>query len=145
MLFTWRFICKYTVHYGGVEKCQKMQPMRICLLSGRQFEETFEKVKCGEKSNKCNLCDFASSRSCHLRTHLKNTLEKIQTNVPSVTRHPSRQKNWPYIWIDTEEESQINATIANMPSLRQAFRWDIWKRTASGEKQKMQPMQIWRI
>ena len=23
----------------------KMQPMRICLLSGRQFEETFEKVQ----------------------------------------------------------------------------------------------------
>ena len=25
----------------------------------------------GEKSNKCNLCDFASTRTDHLRTHMK--------------------------------------------------------------------------
>ena len=31
----------------------------------------------GEKSNKCNQCDYASSRAVHLRIHLKtNTGEK---------------------------------------------------------------------
>ena len=35
--------------------------MRICILSGRQFE----------KLNKCNQCDYASSRVGHLRRHLK--------------------------------------------------------------------------
>ena len=57
-----------------------------------------------EKLNKCNLREFASSRSCHLRTHFKNTPEKSQTHVMSVTFHPARQKIWPDIWIDTVVE-----------------------------------------
>ena len=44
-----------------------------------------------EKQNKCNLCDFASSRAEHLRTHMKNTLEKSKTNATSVTMHLLRQ------------------------------------------------------
>ena len=32
---------------------------------------THLKTHSGEKSNKCDQCDFASSRACHLRTHLK--------------------------------------------------------------------------
>ena len=93
---------------------EKSQKMRICLLSGRKFEETFKCTmncigeKCNqckyEKLNKCNLREFASSRSCHLRTHFKNTPEKSQTHVMSVTFHPARQKIWPDIWIDTVVE-----------------------------------------
>ena len=48
-------------------------------------------------------------------------MEKIQKSLTSVTLHPSRQTI-----MATKKESQINATIANMPSLRQAI-WDyIW-------------------
>ena len=39
--------------------------MRLCISSGRQFEETFE------KAYKCNQCDFASVQAGNLRTHLK--------------------------------------------------------------------------
>ena len=80
-----------------VEKSQKMQPMRICILSGRQFEETFEKVQwgkvellqlvwlcilsvmpfedtfekhTGEKPNKCNKCDLAYLQANNLARHL---------------------------------------------------------------------------
>ena len=35
---------------------------------------------CGEKSNKCNQCDYASSHAGDFRRHLKTTAEKIQTN-----------------------------------------------------------------
>ena len=28
-------------------------------------------MHCGEKPNKCNQCDFASSQAGHLRAHLK--------------------------------------------------------------------------
>ena len=85
-----------------------MQPMQLCILSGRRFEITFEnaqwrKVKemqvillltipllgqliaasradvlrthltthSGEKSEKCNQCDYASFQAGDLRIHLK--------------------------------------------------------------------------
>ena len=32
---------------------------------------SYLKMHSGEKSNKCNQCDFASSHTGHLRTHLK--------------------------------------------------------------------------
>ena len=36
-----------------------------------------------EKSNKCNLCDYASSRESALKAHL----EKSQTNATNATMH----------------------------------------------------------
>ena len=45
----------------------------------------------GEKQNKCNQCDFASSQAGNLRTHLKHTVEKSQTNATNATFHPFRQ------------------------------------------------------
>ena len=77
-----------------------MQPMCLCIFSGRQFENSFEKAQCrkvkqmqpmqcnyasfhashfrkhlkthgGEKTIKCNLCDFASYDAVCLRRHLK--------------------------------------------------------------------------
>ena len=44
--------------------------MQLCILSGRPFEETFEKSQC-RKVKQCNQCDYGSSRSCDLKTHLK--------------------------------------------------------------------------
>ena len=69
-----------------------MQPMRLCILSGRQFEDTFQnaqwrKVKQVQpmwlcifsgrqfedafKNAQCYQCDFASVQAGDLRTHLK--------------------------------------------------------------------------
>ena len=71
-----------------------MQSMRLCICSGRQFEETVEKKRTnaticnfasihagdlrkhlktpsGEKSFKCNQCDFPSVQAGDLRKHLK--------------------------------------------------------------------------
>ena len=75
----------------------KMQPMRLCLLSSRQFEATFENVQCRKigqmqlvwlcilpvmpfentfekthwrKAKKCNLCDLASFHANNLTRHL---------------------------------------------------------------------------
>ena len=51
---------------------------------------THMKTHTGEKSNKCSLCDYASSRAGDLRTHIKNTLEKSPTNATCVTMHHLR-------------------------------------------------------
>ena len=55
-----------------------MQPMQICLFSGRKFEDTFENAPWG-KVKKCNQCDFASSHAGDLRRHLtKHSGEKYK-------------------------------------------------------------------
>ena len=74
-------------------KTKQMQPMWLRLFTGRQFENTFENAQrrkmqpmwiclfsgnlrahlkrhSGEKPNKCNQCDYASSHASHLKTHL---------------------------------------------------------------------------
>ena len=54
-------------------KVKQMQPMQLCTFSWRPFKGTFKNLKMhsGEKSNKCNQCDYASSQERNLRTHLK--------------------------------------------------------------------------
>ena len=41
-----------------------------------QFEETFEEKNSGEKSNRCNQCDYASSQADNLRSLLKTCIEE---------------------------------------------------------------------
>ena len=48
---------------------------------------THLKTHSGERSNKCNQCNYASSQAGHLRTHLKVHSEKSQTNATNVTMH----------------------------------------------------------
>ena len=91
-----------------------MQPMRLCILSGMQFEETCENAqrrkvkKCNqcdyvfsyasalrrhlkkntvEKSNKCYQCDYASSQAIHLRTHHNVTMQYASSNASSLMMH----------------------------------------------------------
>ena len=44
--------------------------MRLCFLLCKPFEGTFKKAS-GEKLNKCNQCEYASSQADSLRSHLK--------------------------------------------------------------------------
>ena len=39
----------------------------------------------GEKSSKCNQCDYASSQGSDLRKHLRRTVEKSQTYATNAT------------------------------------------------------------
>ena len=42
-----------------------------------------------EKSNKCNQCDYASSRAGNLRSHLKSIVWKSKTNATTVIIQPA--------------------------------------------------------
>ena len=46
---------------------------------------THLKTHSGEKSNKCNQCDYTSSQTSNLRTHFKMHSGKSQTNATNVT------------------------------------------------------------
>ena len=97
-----------------------MQPMRLCLFSCKQFEGTSEthsgekpnkcnqceyvssktshlkthiKIHTGEKSNKCNQCDYASSQVGHLRRHLKTHTEEKATNVETENQGKEEERN----------------------------------------------------
>ena len=54
-------------------KVKQMQPMQLCTFSCRPIKGTFKNLKMhsGEKSNKCNQCDYASNDIGNLGKHLK--------------------------------------------------------------------------
>ena len=108
-------------------KVKQMQPMWLCLFSGRPFEDTFENAQ-WKKSNKCNQCDYSSSHTSHLRRHL-TTHRKSQTNANYVTMPPLGQTLWGHIWKHTVEKNQTNATNVTLHPLRQGCWVNIWKHT----------------
>ena len=42
---------------GSRREVKQMQPMQLCIFSGRQFKDPFENTH----KHKCNQCDYASS------------------------------------------------------------------------------------
>ena len=62
------------------EKAKLMQPMRLYVFSDPSTLRTYLKRYSGEKSNKCNQCDFASSRAGDLRRHLKTHIIGEKSN-----------------------------------------------------------------
>merc|ERR1712074_399082 len=54
------------------------------------------KTHSGEKSNKCNTCDFASSYVSAFRTHLECIVAKSQTR-PRNPCHVGPLKSWTFI------------------------------------------------
>ena len=61
---------------------------------------THLKTHSGEKSNKCNLCDYASSEVGKLKRHLKRHSEEKSKKC----NHPHRQAIWGHIWKHTVEK-----------------------------------------
>ena len=67
------------------------------------------KTHAGEKSNKFNQCDYASSRA-FWGDIWKHTVGKSQTNAANATMHPLRQAIWGDIWKHTVENRWRNLT-----------------------------------
>ena len=134
-------------------------------LENCDFASYYLKTHSEEKLNKCNQCDYASSRAGHLKTHLKthsgesqtnannatlhhvmkalwghiwkHTAEKSQTDATNVTLHLIMQDLWGNTWKSTVEKSQTNATSVTMHPLRQVIWGHIWKHTVEKSQTKV--------
>ena len=73
----------------------------------------------GEKHNKWNQCEYASTRE-----------EKSQTDAINASRHLYRHLIWGCIWRCTADKSQRNATNAIMHPPMQEILGGVWRRTA---------------
>ena len=82
---------------------------------------THLKTHSGEKSNKCNQCEYTSSQTSHLRTHLKMHSGESQTNANNATLPLLKQAIWGNILNPTVEKSHSNATNASRHFLKQAI------------------------
>ena len=111
--------------WGDIWKSIQMQPMRLCICTGRQFE-THLKTHSGEKADKCNQCHFASVRADNLRRQLKKKNVWMQ---PFATLHLFRQAIWVNIWKLPQVKNCSNAINATMHLYRQAIWGHIWKLT----------------
>ena len=89
----------------------------------------------GEKSNKCNQCDYVSSQASYLRSHLKTHSLKIRTNLWKRTVEKSKkcyrcdlfgQAILGHIRKRTVEKNQTNATKVTLPVKIQALWGNIW-------------------
>ena len=118
-----------------------MLPMWLCILTDRQFEETYENaqwIKARQMQAMWLMIMHPPSK------HFEDTFENAQwnqwhwqcdyalslyRNVTYVALHPPGQTIWGHIWKRTLEKSQTNATNATLPLLRQAIWGDSWKRT----------------
>ena len=130
--FYWASLRKYLKTHGEniVEKNHKKQPMQLCSLSYRPFDDEFEKtqwrkielvcnyfssqvcslrthlkIHIGKKSNNCNQCDYSSFLKEDLRKHLKTFRGEMLKNAPTLTIYPLRHVIWGYIWKHTVEKS----------------------------------------
>ena len=107
-------------HWG--EKVAKVQPMRLLIVWGRQFEDAFDEKHSGEKSNNCNRCRYAFSQPDNLRTHLITYRGGDHTNVTSVTMHSLVQPIWVTHLKHIGENSRTNATNMKMHHLMEAIK-----------------------
>ena len=112
-----------------------MQPMRLCICTGRQFEDTFEN-SLWRKKYKCNQCDFASVQADNLRTHVKSHLRKAykcnrcdfaSVRADNLRRQLKKAYKCNHLWLSIYSGRRFEKTFEN--SLR-------WKSV------KMQSMRI---
>ena len=119
-------------------KFKQMQPVWICIHSGRHFDNAYESTQ-RIRSNKCNQWNFdngliwkdaVKKRKTNatytllvliqaLRVNiLKPTEEKNQTNVTNALLNFFRQAIWGRIWKHTMEINKTNATNINFCPFR---------------------------
>ena len=79
------------------------------------------KTHTGERPNKCNQCDYATSCADVLKTHLKTHSGKSQTNATNVTMPILGQAISGHIWKRTLGRSQIIAINATLHPCMQAI------------------------
>ena len=95
---------------------------------------THLKTRSGEKRNKCNRCDFASSWACHLRTHLKtHSGEKInKCNQCNFNVNWFRYQNW--CIIATRAPGDCMAKLTPLQGMRSmGFAIPPWERSWHGK------------
>ena len=100
------------------KKVVQMQPMWLCILSGRQFEDTFEitQWRKAKQMQPMWLCIFLGR---HSKDSFENTQRrKIKQMQPIWPFHSQKQAIWGDIWKHIAEKSQTNAISVTMPLLR---------------------------
>ena len=113
-------------------KVIQMLPMRYAFYKKGPLR-TRLKTHSGEKSNKCNQCDYASSWANNVRTHLKTHSGEKPKNVTDVPIPLCRKVTWGHIWKRTVVKTHTNVTNATTPFIRKVIWGHIWKKH-SGEK-----------
>ena len=86
------------------------------------------KTHTGEKSNKCSLCKYASSRAGNLRTHLK-THSGEKWNKCNCDYATSKACHLRDIWTHTVNKSKNKATNVNLIATDYASFWTTHLRT----------------
>ena len=119
-----------------------MQPVWLCIISGKSFEETYEKTHRRKSPTNATCVTMQHLTQAVWRYTWKNTLEKSPINAASVTMHHLGQVIWGHTWKSTLEKSPTNAACVTMHHLRQVIWGHTWKNTL--EKSQTVRQGLWR-
>ena len=91
------------------------------------------KTHTGERPNKCNQCDYATSCADVLKTHLKTHSGKSQTNATNANMHALLQAIWGHIyektqWWKAEQMRPIWLCILLRKCFEDAFENSQWRK-----------------
>ena len=103
-----------------------MQPLWLCIISGRSFEDTHEK-----RETNATIVIIQHLRQVIQGHTWKRTLEKSPTNAASVTMHHLWHLILRHTWKYTLEKSRTNATSVSLTALIQALWGLTWKYTVT--------------
>ena len=119
----WENISKLTL-----EKVIEMQPKRLCICFGTQFEKTFENLL-WEKVFKMQAMWQCICSDRQFANIWKLTPEKSCTIATNATLHLFWQAIWEDVWKLTLEKNRSNSTNETMNLFWQAVSEDTWKLT----------------
>ena len=80
--------------YAQLRKVKLMQPVWLCMLSGRRFEHSFQNAQWRKAKKNATIATMHSLRQVIWGGIWKGTLEKRQTNANIATLDPHRQVIW---------------------------------------------------
>ena len=111
-----------------LEKVIEMQPKRLCICCGTQFEKTFENLlwKKVVKMQSMWQCICSDRQFANI---WKITPEKSCSIATNATLHLFWQAIWEDVWKLTQEKNRSNSTNETMNLFWQAVSEDTWKLT----------------
>ena len=102
MTLLWQFLSRVNIHFGG-HRCRVLFPFQEGFLA--RVSDIKKHEKRIKETNKCNLCEYASSDAGFIRRHMKNI------NVTSAIIHPCVSRNTKTLTGSKRQTSAISVSM----------------------------------
>ena len=103
MTLLWQFLSRVNIHFEGL-RCRVLFPFQEGFLA--RVSDIKKHEKRIKETNKCNLCEYASSNAGFIRRHMKK-----KTNVTSAIIHCCVSRNTKTLTGSKRQTSAISVSM----------------------------------